>query len=105
MVNMIQIIARQMQKAFGSALDTYMGVDQDGNAEGWEGQYMTERELFIQMAPTIAEMVVITAGLIDEEYDEWLDEMRPIIPKLPIARSFMLKVLDAVDKYRKSVCA
>lgn len=66
---------------------------------------MTERELFIHITPTIAEMIVITAGLTDEEYDKWLDEIEPIIPKLPRARSFMLKVLDTVDKYRKSVCA
>lgn len=62
---------------------------------------MTERELFEQSIPMIAEMIVIVSGLTDEEYQEWLDEVEAAILKSPRARRFAFKVLCIVDKYRQ----
>ena len=62
---------------------------------------MTERELFEQSIPMIAEMIVITSGLTDEEYREWLDEVKATIPKSSRTRSLVFKVLCIVDKYRQ----
>lgn len=55
---------------------------------------MTERSVFIQAIPQIAEMTVEARKLIVEEFQEWHDEVMQEVPDK--AKSFIEKIFIAV---------
>ncbi len=59
---------------------------------------MSERDLYEQNIPLIAEMVVISRDITDSEYHNWMHETIQSVPDE--VRSFISKILMVVDKYR-----
>lgn len=57
---------------------------------------MTERELFIESIPQIAEIAVECKKMSPERYAEIKEELLQSVPE--VARSFMKKVFLVVDK-------
>ncbi len=57
---------------------------------------MSERDVYIQCIPMIAEMVVLLREMSQQEYEDWKQEtMQATADK---AKDFMRKVLICIDK-------
>lgn len=59
---------------------------------------MTERDLFVQSIPLIAEMNVESRKICDVNFEEWKHEMLNSVPEE--TKDFALNVIAIVDKYR-----
>ncbi len=57
---------------------------------------MSERDVYIQCIPMIAEMIVLLREMSQREYEDWKQEtMQATADK---AKDFMRKVLSCIDK-------